>query len=112
MFGNKNSTIWGKYDTVLCDLDGVIYEGTDAIVNSVETVNAIISKGIPVGYVTNNSSRKPEAIADQLAGFGIHTAPENVIGSAKTGVDILATLIPAGAYVFVGCGHGIPYPVH
>jgi ribonucleotide monophosphatase NagD (HAD superfamily) len=60
MFGKKSATVWGNYDTVLCDLDGVIYEGTDAIVDSVETVNAFIAKGIPVGYVTNNSSRKPE----------------------------------------------------
>lgn len=107
MFGKKNATIWGKYDTLLCDLDGVIYEGTDAIFDSVETVNAIISKGIPVGYVTNNSSRRPETIAAQLAGFGIQTAPENIIGSAKTGVDILATLIPAGAKVLVVGGEGL-----
>ena len=71
MFGKKSATVWGKYDTVLCDLDGVIYEGTDAIVDSVETINTFISQGIPVGYVTNNSSRKPETITDQLAGFGM-----------------------------------------
>lgn len=107
MFNKKGSLVWGKYDTVLSDLDGVIYEGTDAIVDAVETVNAFIQQGIRVGYVTNNSSRKPETIADQLAGFGIHTAPENVIGSAKTGVDILATLIPAGSKVLVVGGEGL-----
>ena len=84
MFGKKGNKIWGKYDTVLCDLDGVIYEGTDAIVDAVETINNFISQEIPVGYVTNNSSRKPEAIADQLAGFGLTCLPENIIGSGKT----------------------------
>ena len=107
MFGKKSATVWGKYDTVLCDLDGVIYEGTDAIVDSVETINNFISQEIPVGYVTNNSSRKPETIAEQLLGFGIVTAPENVIGSAKTGVDILATLIPSGSKVLVVGGEGL-----
>ena len=107
MFGNKAAKVWGKYDTVLCDLDGVIYEGAHAIVDAPETINTFIASGIPVGYVTNNSSRKPETIADQLSGFGITTSPSNVIGSAKTGVDILATLIPAGAKVLVVGGEGL-----
>jgi HAD superfamily hydrolase (TIGR01457 family) len=107
VFGKKDAKVWGKYDVVLCDLDGVIYEGTDAIIDAPETINFFMQAGIPVGYVTNNSSRKPETIANQLAGFGIQTAPENVIGSAKTGVDILATLIPAGAKVLVVGGEGL-----
>jgi HAD superfamily hydrolase (TIGR01457 family) len=107
VFGKKGSAIWGKYDTLLCDLDGVIYEGTDAIGVAVATVNAILDSGLPVGYVTNNSSRKPETISAQLAGFGIVARPEDIIGSAKTGVDILATLIPAGSKVLVVGGEGL-----
>ena len=107
MFAKKKPAIWGKFDALLCDLDGVIYEGTDAIVDSVATINGFLEQEIPVGYVTNNSSRKPETIADQLASFGITTSPENVIGSAKTGVDILATLIPAGSKVLVVGGEGL-----
>jgi HAD superfamily hydrolase (TIGR01457 family) len=107
VFGKKSAALWGGYDTVLCDLDGVIYEGKDAIVDAVETINKFIAQGVSVGYVTNNSSRKPETIADQLAGFGIRTEPENIISSAKTGVEILATLIPAGAKVLVVGGEGL-----
>jgi glycerol 3-phosphatase-2 len=107
IFGKKNAAIWEKYDTLLCDLDGVIYEGTDAIVDAVEVINTFLGQEIPVGYVTNNSSRKPETIADQLAGFGIHTEPENVSGSAETGVEILSTLIPAGSKVLVVGGEGL-----
>lgn len=107
MFGKKSAALWGGYDTVLCDLDGVIYEGKEAIVDSVETINKFIAQGVSVGYVTNNSSRKQETIADQLAGFGIRTEPENIISSAKTGVEILATLIPAGAKVLVVGGEGL-----
>jgi HAD superfamily hydrolase (TIGR01457 family) len=107
VFGKKSAALWGGYDTVLCDLDGVIYEGKEAIVDSVETINKFIAQGVSVGYVTNNSSRKQETIADQLAGFGIRTEPENIISSAKTGVEILATLIPAGAKVLVVGGEGL-----
>jgi len=105
--GDNQSTVWGKYDAVLCDLDGVIYEGAHAIVDAPETINIFKQQGIPVGYVTNNSSRKSETIADQLAGFGIHAAPDDVIGSAKTGVDILRTLIEPGAKVLVVGGEGL-----
>lgn len=105
--GDKKPTVWGKYDAVLCDLDGVIYEGTHAIDDAPETINFFKQLGIPVGYVTNNSSRKPETIAEQLAGFGIHAVPDDVIGSAKTGVDILRTLIAPGAKVLVVGGEGL-----
>jgi HAD superfamily hydrolase (TIGR01457 family) len=107
MFGSKAPVVWSKYDVVLCDLDGVIYEGTHVIEDAPETINKLLNSSIPVGYVTNNSSRKPETIAEQLAGFGIETTADNVIGSAKTGVEILSTLIPAGAKVFVVGGEGL-----
>lgn len=99
--------VWNKYDTLLCDLDGVIYEGTDAIEAAPQTINAFLNQGLPVGYVTNNSSRKSETIVEQLAGFGIQTAAENVIGSAKTGVEILSTMIAPGAKVLVVGGEGL-----
>lgn len=107
MFGKKSAAIWGKYDNLLCDLDGVVYEGSVALVDAVESVLAIAARGVPVGYVTNNSSRKPETIAAQLSGFGIETSAANIIGSAQTGVEILATLIPPGSKVFVVGGEGL-----
>ena len=66
-----------------------------------------LSQGVPVGYVTNNSSRKPETIAQQLAGFGIEASPESIIGSAQTGVEILSSIIPAGSRVLVVGGEGL-----
>ncbi|MFM6939143.1 MAG: HAD-IIA family hydrolase [Rhodoluna sp.] len=98
---------WGKYDTLLADLDGVIYEGNNAIGGAVSSVNAIQAGGASVGYVTNNSSRKAETIAEQLTGFGLHCAPEDVIGSATTGVELLATMVPKGAKVLVVGGEGL-----
>lgn len=99
--------VWQKYDVVLSDLDGVVFEGANAIEAAPETINKIKALGVPVGYITNNSSRRPEAIADQLLGFGIQVAPSDIIGSGKTGVEILAKLIPAGAKVLVVGGEGL-----
>lgn len=99
--------VWQKYDVLLSDLDGVVFEGAKAIVDAPETLNKLMAAGLPVGYVTNNSSRKPETIAGQLRGFGIETDPESIIGSGQTGVEILQTMIPAGSKVLVVGGEGL-----
>ena len=99
--------VWSEYDVLLADLDGVVYEGTAAIKDAPEAIRALQNQGLPIGYVTNNSSRKPETIAAQLAGFGVLCEPQDIIGSGKTGVDILKTLVPAGAKVLVVGGEGL-----
>jgi HAD superfamily hydrolase (TIGR01450 family) len=99
--------IWREFDVLLADLDGVVYEGTRAIVGAPEAISQLSKAGVPIGYVTNNSSRRPEAIADQLAGFGVQVSPDDIIGSGKTGVELLATLIPAGSKVLVVGGEGL-----
>ncbi len=99
--------VWGQYDVVLSDLDGVVFEGSHPIAGAAETLNSFSAAGIPVGYVTNNSSRRPEAIAEQLAGFGVHCAPEDIIGSGKTAVELLSTLIAPGSKVLVVGGDGL-----
>ena len=55
------------YDSLLLDLDGVVYLGAQAIEHAVESINSAQSQGFKIGYVTNNASRKPETIAKQLS---------------------------------------------
>ena len=99
--------IWGHYDTLLADLDGVVYEGKNAIEPAPSVINQFQRDGVKVGYVTNNSSRSPETVAEQLRGFGVETTADQVIGSAQAGVELLATLIPAGSKVLVVGGDGL-----
>ena len=105
------ASIWGRYDTLLADLDGVIYEGKAAIEPAPRVINEFQAGGIKIGYVTNNSSRRPETIAEQLRGFGVHASPEQVIGSAQTGVELLSTLIEPGSKVLVVGGDGLRHAV-
>ena len=99
--------VFDQYQTLLLDLDGVIYAGENAIEDAVQSITAIRNSGIKVGYITNNSSRKPETIANQLRGFGLDLVVEEVISSAQAGVELLATMIPAGAKVLVVGGEGL-----
>ncbi len=101
------ANIWGQYDVLLADLDGVVYEGTKAIEDAPEAIRVLQQQGLPICYVTNNSSRRPEVIAEQLAGFGVVTDPDAIIGSGQVGVQLLETLVPAGAKVLVVGGDGL-----
>ena len=103
--------VWGEFDVVLADLDGVIYEGAAAIAGAPEAVKKLQANGTPIGYVTNNSSRRSETIVEQLAGFGVNAEPDDVIGSGQTAVELLATIIEPGAKVLVVGGEGLRHRV-
>jgi glycerol 3-phosphatase-2 len=109
--GEALEVLASKYDSLLLDLDGVVYQGSEAIVNAVESINKAASLSIQVGYLTNNSSRRAETIADQLIGFGIQATADQVVGSASAGVMLLAKKIPSGAKVLVVGGDGLKHAV-
>jgi HAD superfamily hydrolase (TIGR01450 family) len=95
------------YDTVLADLDGVIYEGSLPIAGAAEGILALKKQGLTVGFVTNNSSRKSETIAEQLAGFGVQAEPDEIISSGQTGVELMQGMVQPGAKVLVVGGEGL-----
>lgn len=99
--------IWEQYDLLLADLDGVVYEGSRAIDAAVPSINQLQQNQIKIGYVTNNSSRYPETIAEQLRGFGLDTKAEDIISSAKTAVELLEKKVAAGSKVLVVGGDGL-----
>lgn len=96
-----------NYDALLADLDGVVYEGGKAIAHAVESISRLKNDGMRVGYVTNNSSRKPQTIADQISAYGIEVLADDVVSSGQTGVELLATLVEPGAKVLVVGGEGL-----
>ena len=101
------ASIWGHFDSLLTDLDGVVYEGKRAIEPAPVVLERLREQGIPVGYVTNNSSRGAETVAAQLASFGVKTDPDDIVGSGQTGVELLSTMIPAKSRVLVVGGQGL-----
>jgi len=101
------ASIIAGYDTVLVDLDGVVYAGSQAIDFAVDALNLACKNKVQVGYVTNNSSRRPETIAEQLNSFGLTVQPADVISSGQSGVELLESMIPAGSKVLVVGGDGL-----
>ena len=99
--------VLGNFETLVLDLDGVVYEGGRPIVDATESITTLKAKGIQVGYITNNASRTSQAIAEQLRSFGLELKVEDVITSAQAGAELLKQIVPAGSKVLVVGGEGL-----
>lgn len=104
MFGKKSLTPLTGVSLILSDLDGVIYRGSDPVPHAVD---ALVESGLDLGYLTNNASRTPEQVAEQLRGYGLPATPDQVVTSPQAAVKLLATLIPDGSLVLVVGGIGL-----
>jgi HAD superfamily hydrolase (TIGR01450 family) len=105
--GRRGEALVDQYDTVLLDLDGVVYVGPDAVPGAAETVHAVLDRGIRVGYVTNNAARPPGVVAAHLVELGLPAAMEDVVTSAQAGARLLRDQLPPGACVLAVGGPGL-----
>lgn len=104
--GSKRPLI-ENHDSLLLDLDGVVYLGPRAIPHAVETISSIQDSGTPVAYVTNNSSRSPQTVADHLESYGLDVRPDHVATSAQAAVAIMKNELAPGSRVLVVGGPGL-----
>ena len=90
-----------RFDALLSDLDGVVYAGPEAIPGAIAALRALAPAGVGLGYITNNASRSPEAVAAHLRELGAPATAGQVTGSAQAGAALLAENLPFGAKVLV-----------
>ncbi len=95
------------YDTALLDLDGVIYVGPRPVEHAAEALAEARSRGMRVGFVTNNASRTPQAVAAHLVELGVAAQPEDVVTSAQAAARLVREQVPPGSAVLVIGGEGI-----
>ena len=101
------SPLCSAFDAALVDLDGVTYRGPEPIPHAAESLAAARDAGMALVYVTNNASREPEAVAEQLTGLGIPTAPGDVMTAAQAAAAVLAERLAPGSRVLVVGGAGL-----
>ncbi|MGN6742730.1 MAG: HAD-IIA family hydrolase [Amnibacterium sp.] len=94
-------------DVLLLDLDGVVYRGRAAIPHAVDTLGRVRADGVRIGYITNNAARRPEVVAEQLRGFGLDVATEQIVTSPQAAVRMLADRLPPESRVLVIGGDGL-----
>ena len=92
------------YSGVVCDLDGVVYRGPEAVDHAVEALSGL---SIPVVYATNNASRPPQEVAAHLTDLGLHVTGSDVATSSQAGAQELTHHLPGGATVLAVGGDGV-----
>jgi glycerol-1-phosphatase len=95
------------YDALLVDLDGVVYVGQRAVPGAPTALAEVRRRGLAVTYVTNNASRSPTEVAEQLKGLGIGAADADVVTSAQAAAAMLAESCAPAAPVLVIGGAGL-----
>ena len=104
--GGGSRPIVADHDLLLLDLDGTVYLGGAAVGGAAETIRTCSDRGVRCVYVTNNASRHPRVVAEQLRAAGVPTDPGDVVTSAQAGATLLASLVPAGTRTLVvGSAH-------
>jgi len=93
-------------DTVLADLDGVVYAGPTALPHAVDSLNraAVTAR---LGFITNNASRTDASVAEHLTSLGLAVAAEDVVTSPQAAMRLLATIVPAPATLLIVGGEGL-----
>ena len=95
------------FDLALVDLDGVAYRGPAPIEHAADSLVAGRRAGLGLVFVTNNASREPESVAQQLTDLGIATGPDEVMTAAQAAAAVLGTRLTEGARVLVVGGAGL-----
>lgn len=91
-----------KYQGYMIDLDGTIYRGKEKIPAAKRFIDRLRAQGRDYLFVTNNSTKTPEKVAENLrTNFDIPASAENVYTSALATADYLADLDPKKRTVYV-----------
>ncbi len=92
------------YSGIVCDLDGVVYRGPEAVPHAPEILAAL---RVPVVFATNNASRRPEDVAAHLRELGVEARDDQVLTSSMAGAREVERLVGAGARVLAVGGPGV-----
>lgn len=79
---------------ILCDLDGVVYRAHVPCPGAVEGLASAREAGVRVIFMTNNASRTPEMVAEQLTSLGVPTEPDEVLTASQVAAAVVAAQYP------------------
>ncbi|WP_028545440.1 TIGR01457 family HAD-type hydrolase [Paenibacillus taiwanensis] len=86
----------------LIDLDGTMFKGSTRIEGADELIHAMLEWHVPFLFVTNNSSRSPEQVADVLQSMGIPAKAEDVLTSAQAAAHYISSKFTGKSVYMIG----------
>ncbi|QBJ94699.1 HAD-IIA family hydrolase [Rhodococcus sp. ABRD24] len=95
---DEGAVLREKYDVLLLDLDGTVYQGPHAIPGAREALERGSQRLL---YVTNNASRSPAEVADHLRALGFTPGDDDVVTSSQSAARLLAEHVQPGSAVLV-----------
>jgi glycerol 3-phosphatase-2 len=103
----ESETLVAMHDALLLDLDGVVYIGAEPVPHATEALNDAAQSGVRVVYVTNNASRPPSAVCEQLVGMGLDVRERDIMTSAQAGAQLASEQFEPGSRVLAVGGPGV-----
>ena len=88
------------FNSLIIDMDGVIYRGDQAIVGAKEFVALLQREGVPFLFLTNNSTRTPGQYVTKLDKMGIAIEEKDVLTSAQATALYLEKIALSGSRVY------------
>jgi glycerol-1-phosphatase len=85
----EGGALASRFRGVVFDLDGVVYLGDEVVEAAPAALDQVRGLGVGVAFVTNNSYRPPDLVAEKLHRLGVKAAPEEVLTSAQALVRLL-----------------------
>lgn len=93
-----SESVLGGYEALLLDLDGTVFAGRSPIPGAAETLGVV---DLPQFFVTNNASRRPDAVAEHLRELGFTAKASQVVTSAQSGARLLSEHLEPGSRALV-----------
>lgn len=109
---DKTKVLAENFSGLFLDLDGVCYLGEEPAPNAAQGLARASAMGLQSVFITNNSSRSPEVVAEHLTRIGIPTSADRVVNSAMSTANQMQKYLPAGARVLCIGGEGLRKALH
>ncbi len=84
--------------SILLDLDGTVYHGTDAVPGAAGFVRRVRSEGLDCLFVTNRANRSAQTVCQSLCGMDI----ECEVGDVLTSAQAAARHLSPGKFFYIG----------
>lgn len=86
---------------VVCDLDGVVWNGDDVCPGAPEAIAQLRTRGVRIVFLTNSAARSRSDVAARLESMDVPARPGDVITGAVSGARLLSNRLPIGSPVLV-----------